>query len=199
MEQWYVLYTLPNAERHVASRLEGRGIEVYLPEICTVAKNKKGKLAPFFPCYLFIHIELDHVASSLWQWTPGLRYMVSFGGEAAAVPDQTITLLQRRLEELNKLVGQPRPQFKPGDVVRITDGPFADMVALFEGPSKPTERVTVLLNFLGQFSRVKLDVANLENGSHTPATVAVVPQKRQRRSRGHGRPIYSPSPIYKAH
>jgi transcription antitermination factor NusG len=57
---------------------------------------------------------------------------VGFGGEPLSVPDQTIILIQRRLEGLNKRLRQPQPQFKPGDVVRITNGPLADMAALFE-------------------------------------------------------------------
>jgi transcription antitermination factor NusG len=191
MEQWYTLYTSPNAEHRVASSLEEREIEVYLPKVRRSEKNTRGKFIPFFHCYLFIHIDLDKTASSLWQWTPGLRYIVGFDGEPLPVPDLTITLIQHKLEELNKRLCQPQPQFKPGDIVRITNGPFAEMAALFEGPSKPSERVIVLLNFLGQISRVRLNAADLENASHLPSPTTTAPQKRPRRTRGHGRYIHT--------
>lgn len=200
MEQWYTLYTAPNAEHHVATRLEEREITVYLPEIRQITKDKRSRLVAFFPCYLFMRIDLEQTAASLWKWTPGLRYMVGFDGEAVVVPDQTITLVQRKMEELNRVVAQPRAAFKRGDVVRITDGPLADMVALFEGPTTPAERVTVLLNFLGQASRVRVDAASLEISSRQPSAPPVA-EKRPRRTRGRGRRIHThPSvPIYEAH
>ena len=34
--------------------------------------------------------------------------------------------------------------FQPGDPVQITDGPFRDMLAIFEGPTTPTQRVVQL-------------------------------------------------------
>ncbi len=206
MEQWYALYTAPNAEHHVATRLEEREVTVYLPEIRQMAKDKRSRLVAFFPCYLFMRIDLKQTAASVWRWTPGLRYMVGFEGDEAVVPDQTIALIQRKLEELNQVVAQPRAIFKPGDVVRITDGPLADMVALFEGPSTPAERVTVLLNFLGQANRVRVDAASLEISSRQPSAPPVA-EKRPRRTRGRGRRIqthppahtHASVPIYEAH
>jgi hypothetical protein len=80
-------------------------------------------------------------------------------------------------------------------VVRITNGPFADMLALFEGPTKPVERVVVLLNFLGQASRVRLNATDLEV---VTSSVEVKPPKRPRRTRGRGRPIRTPPRLYEA-
>lgn len=200
MEQWYTLYTAPNAERQVATRLEEIGITVYLPEIRQTTKDKRSRLVAFFPCYLFMQIDPKCTAASLWKWTPGLRYMVGFGGEATVVSEQTILLLQRKLEELNQAAAQPPTPFKPGDVVRITDGPLADMIALFEGPSTPAERVTVLLNFLGQANRVRVDAASLEISTRPSAVLPVMQNKRPRRTRGRGRRIQqAPAPLYEAH
>jgi hypothetical protein len=75
--------------------------------------------------------------------------------------------------------------FKPGDTVRIIDGPFKDMLAIFDEASTPARRVQVLLNFLGA-SRVQVDLKNLEKASANPEMP--VP-KRPRRTRGRGRLI----------
>jgi transcriptional antiterminator RfaH len=194
MEQWYALYTTPGAERQVALRLEENGIQTYVPVIREVEKQKRERIVPFFPCYLFMYVDVDTTVSSLWQWTPGLRYIVAFGGVPLAVPSQTIELIRQKLEQLNDVLSKPRPQFKPGDVVRIANGPLADMLALFEGPSKPSERVVVLLNFLGQANRVRLNAADLEIAPSkmdiAPSNMGIAPHKRPRRTRGRGRPIH---------
>ncbi|NJN99132.1 MAG: hypothetical protein HC875_36085 [Anaerolineales bacterium] len=80
----------------------------------------------------------------------------------------------------------PRHSFKPGDTVRIKSGPFEDMLAQFDSPTTPAERVQVLLELLGRFCRVKVNVADLEKADPQPEPIIA---KRPRRSRGRGRPI----------
>jgi transcription elongation factor/antiterminator RfaH len=186
MESWYTLYTKPNAERKVAGTLDERGIETFVPEIYDPKKATNGGPTPFFPCYLFIYADLNQLASSQWQWTPGLRNIVAFDGAPVPVSEQVIDLIRQSLAEYNRNAAKPRPKFTPGDVVRIKSGPFADLVALFERQTTSAERVTVLLNFLGRLNRVRLDVKDLEKA---PDGIAVIQPERVRRTRGRGRPI----------
>jgi transcription antitermination factor NusG len=186
MESWYTLYTKPNAEHKVAVTLDERGIETFVPEIFNPKKSYNGRPAPFFPCYLFMHVDLGELNSSQWQWTPGLRNIVAFDGMPVPVSEQAIDLIRQTLAELNNGEEQPLQKFSPGDIVRIKNGPFADLLALFEGQTTAAERVTVLLNFLGSFSRVRLGVDNLEKA---PAGVQIDPPERMRRTRGRGRRI----------
>jgi transcription elongation factor/antiterminator RfaH len=186
MESWYTLYTKPNAERKVAGTLDERGIETFVPEIYDPKKSTNGSPIPFFPCYLFIYADLNQLASSQWQWTPGLRNIVAFDGAPIPVCDQVIDLIRQSLTEYNRNATRPQPKFAPGDVVRIKSGPFADLVALFERQTTSAERVTVLLNFLGHLNRVRLDVNDLEKA---PDGIAVIQPERVRRTRGRGRQI----------
>ena len=48
MEQWYALYTKPNAEYQVAEALQQRGFQTYLPEIETRRKGRRRR-QPLFP------------------------------------------------------------------------------------------------------------------------------------------------------
>lgn len=186
MESWYTLYTKPNAERKVAGTLDERGIETFVPEIYESKKASGSGPTPFFPCYLFIYADLSQLASSQWQWTPGLRNIVTFDGTPIPISDQVIDLIRQSLAEYNQKATKPQPKFSPGDVVRIKTGPFADLVALFEQQTTSAERVTVLLNFLGRLNRVRLDVNDLEKA---PDGVAIIQPERTRRTRGRGRRI----------
>ena len=196
MEHWYTLYTKPNAEYQVAHYLEQQGMHIYLPETesSPVARADRAARAgrahqPFFPCYLFIKIDLEATGLGAVQWAPGLRRMVAFDEHPAAVPEAAIELIRDELETIN-VGGRRRASlahgFRPGDKLRVTDGPLQGMLAIFDRSSTPGERVEVLLTFLGQVSRASVAAADLERAPPE----AQAPQLRPpRRKRGKGRRI----------
>ena len=178
MEHWYTLYTKPNAEYQVAGALRMRGIETFLPEVASPNRRHKGRKRPFFPCYLFFKVDLDQVGLLGVQWTPGLRRVIAFDDRPVPLRDEVIGLIRRKLESLDAAGGWTAHGFHPGETVRISDGPFQGMLAIFDGPSKPCERVRVLLDFLGHARRATVSVTDLEKAPGRP-----------RRSRGRGRRI----------
>lgn len=184
MEHWYTLHTKPNAEYQVSHALQQRGIETYLPEIEVVKSRGKRAKKPFFPCYMFSRIDLNKVGISQVQWTPGLRRILSFDQRPIPVPDDVIRLIRQKLGEIEAGGGWPNHPFKPGDTVRIIDGPFTNMLAIFDGPTTPGQRVQVLLDILGHASRVQVNVIHLEKA---PAGLEAPLPKRPRRTRGRGR------------
>ena len=181
MERWYTLHTKPNAEYQVTHVLQQRGFQTYLPEIEAANARHKRQKRPFFPCYIFSQVDFELVELSQLQWTPGLRRIVSFGKQPTPLPDEVINSIRRKLGEIEGSGGWPGHSFQPGDTVRIIDGPFSNMLAVFEGPTTPAERVQVLLTILGHASRVQVQVANLEK---TPAGVKAPLPCRPRRTRG---------------
>jgi transcriptional antiterminator RfaH len=195
MEHWYTLYTKPHAEYRVNIALQQWGLQTYLPEIESKEKDKKGKSVPFFPCYLFSKFDFEIIALSQLHWTPGLRRVVSFGGQPVPVPDELIDLIQYKLDEIETKGNLPTPIFAPGDVVRITNGPFCNMLAIFDGPTTPSERVRVLLDILGHASRVQVNISDLEKvppeteASPLSNLSAGLRTGRSRRTRGRGRYI----------
>ena len=51
---------------------------------------------------------------------------------------------------------------KPGDVVKINEGPFSGLEAIFEKKMKGSERVAVLLDILGRQTRLVLPSETIE-------------------------------------
>jgi transcriptional antiterminator RfaH len=187
MFYWYTLYTKPNSEHCVEAVLRRRGLTTYLPKIAGPTKRDHKRMNPFFPCYMFARIDFDCVGISCVRWTPGLRRVVAVADKPVPLGDEVINEIRNRLERLNASDCQKQASFQAGQVVRITEGPLEGMLAIFEGPSEPSERVRVLLEFLGRISRVKVQVDSLEtvhSRVYLPATM------RPRRTRGKGRRIY---------
>lgn len=189
MEAWYTLHTKPKAEYQVVTVLEQRGLQTYLPEKEISEGHRRGNKRPFFPCYLFVKVDFAVVGLSSVQWTPGLRRVVAFGDRPVSLPDEVIELMRRKLAESGANGSPPPHPFKPGDTVKITEGPFRDVLAIFDGPMKPSQRVQVLLTILGRVSRMQVDVADLEKASSDNSMPA---PKRPRRTRGRGRRIKNP-------
>lgn len=186
MKQWYALHTKPNSEYRVVAGLQQREIETYLPEVNLPQSGKARQSVPFFPCYLFMRVDMGKMRTAQWQWTPGLRRVVSIGNEPTPIPDQVILLIKDKLDEINETGSFPSQPYKAGDTVRITKGPLAGMLAIFEKPTSSRRRVQVLLNFLGRINRVKVEPHDLEKA---PSHVRPSRPKNRRRSRGRGRPI----------
>lgn len=189
MKEWYTLHTRPNAEYQVATALQRRELEVYLPEVETPAGPRQGRREPFFPCYLFLKIDFDVMSISQVQWTPGLRRVLACGDRPVPVANDIIEFIRLKLGATKAGESRPAPAFQPGDTVRITSGPFRDMLAIFEGPTTPNRRVQVLLSILGRASRVRVELADLKKA--WSGTEPNMP--RPRRTRGRGRRIKGPA------
>ncbi len=190
MKQWYTLYTKPQAEHQVAAFLEHRGFEIFLPKLKTKSDNRRDKA--LFPRYLFLRIDVNLIDYSELQWTPGLIRLVSVDHHPLPIQDCVIGLLQKHSTMISSSDIQSNHNFQPGDEVRITTGPFAEMLAIFEGPTTPSQRVQILLNVLGG-SRVKVQAEHLVRADHlakteTKVEAPIIP-KRPRRTRGRGRKI----------
>jgi transcriptional antiterminator RfaH len=178
---WYVVHTKARQETLAAGLLEQRlAVAVLLPQVRQRSRGQM-RVAPLFPGYLFVELDLDQTEASAINNTPGVIRLVAFGGQPKPVPSRVMQALQTRLAEIDNQGGLPQHPFKEGDLVRLKDGPLAGLEAVFVGPLRPAERVRVLLEFLGQEQEALVPVEDLE--------AAGGPGKRPRRTRGKGRPI----------
>ena len=188
MKEWFALHTKPYSERKVAVRLEHHDIETYVPETESQSDRSDARPVPFFPGYMFIHVDMDEANPNYWRFTPGVRYLVKYGQEPVAVDEELIQTIVRELAALETRNSHPRGRFERGERVRITDGPLKDMIAVFDGPTEPSERVQILLEVMSRYKRVRIAESALEKADPDEAKTK---QKRPRRTRGRGRPIRS--------
>jgi transcription elongation factor/antiterminator RfaH len=154
--RWYAIRTKVNREKDVEKRLQNLGLEVFLPWMR--ARRRIGSrfhwvLAPLFPGYIFCRLDME-VSGKAARYCPGVRDFLTFGSRVAEVGKEIIEALRERcpggVAEIDPVAA------KPGDVVRINEGPFAGFEAIFEQKLKGSERVAVLLEILGRETRLVL-------------------------------------------
>ena len=157
---WYVVQAKPGQTERAYRELENQGFEVFLPEI-GVEKIRRGKrtqiLEPMFPGYLFIY--LSEVTSN---WRPirstrGVARLIVFGDTPARVPHAVIDAIRDHLRAPVRDVSA----YKPRQPVRITEGPFVGLEALFE-QYDGEQRAFLLLDMLGRWQKLSIDLNAIE-------------------------------------
>jgi len=161
---WYAMRSKPNKEDFLAGQLDSYGIEVFFPRIRVTPVNPRArKVLPYFPNYLFVHVDLDVINVSVLRWMPGASGLVSFDGNPASVPDLLIGALQKQVDALNASSQSLLDELKPGDPVLVQSGPFAGYEAIFNERIPGRDRVRVLLGFL-QRRQIPLELREQQIG-----------------------------------
>ena len=181
---WYVIHARPQLELLAAAVIETRlGLVTWLPEVAQLRRGERRR-APLFPGYLFVQADDVGLPLSAINHMPGVVRVVAFGPKPQPLAPQVIVALRAEVEAVNARGGLAQHPFKPGETVRLGEGPLAGMEALFIGPTEPAARVEILLHFLGS-QRTLFVAPDTLDGVANP--IATRPQPR--RSRGKGRPI----------
>ena len=163
MLKWFAVHTKPQGEQVASHHLENQGYGVYLPRYLkrrSHARRIESVLAPLFPRYLFVHLD---VARARWRSihsTIGVHHLVCQGESPVPVPDSLIAEIRSREDEAGQVVLGKMFPFKKGDKLKFVSGPLVDQTGLFDCASDE-ERVFVLLNVLGREIRVRMPIASV--------------------------------------
>jgi len=160
MSYWAVACLEPRREQLALRCLGLAGYETYFPRLREhrISHGRRIEIRPpLFPGYCFLTVEAQWYAA---RWSIGVIGLIMDGVRPARVADQVIDDLRKR--ERNGLIELPqRSELKPGDQVRILQGPFAGQLGLYAG-MRAHERVLVLLALLGGQQRVELAKDSIE-------------------------------------
>jgi transcriptional antiterminator RfaH len=164
MITWYAAYTQPHAEAKALDHLQRQGYSIYLPRYRRWVRHARQRALvsrPLFPRYLFVG--LDRLTQ---RWRPirstvGVLGLVSSGEEPVPVAPEIIDALQRREREGAFDELSPAQLLRAGDTVRVTQGPFEDLVGRLLGIADH-ERVYILLDLLGRAVRAEVAATAVE-------------------------------------
>ena len=169
--QWYVVHCYSGYENKVKHNLEqriesmgmsGEILQVVVPteEEMEVRDGKRRTVEKrVFPGYILVNMKLNERVLNVVRATPGVTRFVGMGNKPTPLSQQEVDQIMRRMEaEAPKL----RVSFKPGQKVRITDGPFADFMGLVDKIDTERAKVTVLVSFFGRETPVELDFLQVE-------------------------------------
>ena len=148
-ERWYVVRTQLHREAKAAQQLENQDYRVFLPRFLKSrrhARKFETVMAPLFPRYLFVILDLTRDRWRSVNGTFGVDRLLMRGGEPEPVP---CGLVEQLIENADaKGVVLPGSGLKVGDSIRVSAGPFAELLGTLERLDD-NNRVRVLLEIMG--------------------------------------------------
>jgi transcription termination/antitermination protein NusG len=175
-KRWYVVHAYSGYERKVKQALEERislspqkdlfgEVMVPIEEVLEMRGGQKRKSErKFFPGYVLLQMVLNDDTWHLVKDTP--RVMGFIGGTAekpAPITQREVNEILNRLEET---VDKPshKTVYEPGEMVRVTDGPFNDFTGTVEEVNYEKSRVRVAVSIFGRSTPVELEFSQVEKG-----------------------------------
>ena len=152
LPKWYLVKTKALNETRVHTRLTGAGYEVLFPKIRRKSKRQRGlfELRPLFPTYLFVRFDSDELKTI--KYTHGVARVICFGMEPNEVGEEIIAAVRARMNEEGIVTLEDRKIARsPGQRVKIGDGPFAGLDAIFIEELPDRERVVLLLDAVSSY------------------------------------------------
>jgi transcriptional antiterminator RfaH len=164
---WYAVHTKPKQEERAELNLRGWGIETFAPRLRQArvhpTRATSYRVGALFPRYIFVRVRPTTVGQV--RLTRGVHSVVGFGGSATPVDDGLIALIRSRLDA-DGVVRSSEP--RPGDVVRIIEGPLRSLEGLFERELKAQDRVLILLHTIGAQAHVQVPKAFIRQAADRP-------------------------------
>lgn len=172
--RWYVVHAYSGFENQVkralGERIERFGMQdkfgqVLVPteEVVEMREGQKRKSErKFFPGYVLVQMDMDDESWHLVKECP--KVMGFIGGTSdkpAPITDKEADFILQRVQEG---ADKPRPKvlFEPGEVVRVTDGPFNDFNGVVEEVNYEKSRLRVAVLIFGRSTPVELEFGQVE-------------------------------------
>ena len=174
--RWYVVHAYSGFEhqvkRSLAERIERFGMqdkfgEILVPveEVVEMREGQKRRSErKFFPGYVLMKMEMN---DDTWHLVKDCPKVLGFiGGSTEKPAPITEKEAQNIKERMQEGVDQPKPKvlFEPGEVVRVTDGPFNDFNGVVEEVNYEKSRMLVAVQIFGRSTPVELGFGQVEKG-----------------------------------
>jgi transcriptional antiterminator NusG len=173
-KRWFVVHAYSGFEKQVMrsltervrlAEMEDRFGDILVPteEVVEMKNGVKRKTErKFFPGYVLVQMEMSEETWHLVKECP--KVMGFIGGKAdrpAPISDREAEAI---LNRVRTTVDAPRPKtlFEPGEMVRVSDGPFADFNGTVEEVNYEKSRLRVAVMIFGRSTPVELEFTQVE-------------------------------------
>ena len=175
-KEWYVVNTMSGHEYNVKEKLEMMIVNspdiqesifrVIVPEQTIVEYKdgvKKEKIKKMFPGYVLVEMIMSDEVWFIVRNTQGVTGFIGSSGKGA----KPIPLMPDEVDRILSNMGMSRidlaNDLAEGKKVKITDGPFKNMIGKVKSYDLDNKKVEVLLDLFGQETSVEVTLSEIEN------------------------------------
>ena len=173
-KQWYVVQAYSGYENQVRRSLEERirrfgmdelfgDILVPTEEVVEMREGQKRRSErKFFPGYVLVKMEMNEQSWHLVKDAP--KVLGFIGGSSDKPAPISEKEAQAIIERVREGVDKPKPKvlFEPGEVVRVTEGPFNDFNGVVEEVDFEKSRLKISVLIFGRSTPVELEFSQVE-------------------------------------
>lgn len=171
---WFAVQTLSNQEAKakqyldkftVVEEMEDYIFEVLMPtETVTEVKSGKKKTITrkFYPGYIFVKMRLyddeDKLLQKPWYFVREAQGVIKFVGGDRPTPLKK-SEIDRIISQVEEAEGKEKPkvQYEVGEMVKVMDGPFMNLVGKIEEIDPNKGKLKVSVSIFGRFTPVELE------------------------------------------
>jgi transcriptional antiterminator NusG len=121
--------------------------------------QKRTVTKKILPGYVLIQMKMSDNSWNIVRNTPGVTGFVGSGSKPVPLREEEVGQI---LKQMSAEAPKIKVGFKPGQSVRVTDGPFTDFVGVVDEISPGKGKVKVLLSLFGRDTPVELDFLQVE-------------------------------------
>ncbi len=168
---WYVIHSYSGYENKVKRNLETRIesmemqdkiFQVVVPtedEIEIRDGARRTVKRRVFPGYILVQMIMGDDSWAVVRNTPGVTGFVQSGEKPSSLSEDEVKEILERMK-----VDTPRIKvsFRPGQAVRVVEGPFAEFVGTVDELNMEKGKVRVLVSFFGREVPVEMDLLQVE-------------------------------------
>jgi transcription termination/antitermination protein NusG len=189
--EWYAVHTYVGYEDKVSANITSRAtalnlmnnkiFQVLIPteeaaEVKGAKKDVEVKRNKIYQGYIFVQMDVEDEfgtgeLNEAWEVVRGTNGVTGFVGTKD--PKRAEDLFPLTQDEVNRILEsmgvtgrkekpKVKAQFKEGDMVRVTAGPFADFTGVIAEVNLERSKVKVLVSIFGRETPVELDFAQVQ-------------------------------------
>ena len=167
-KKWFIIHTYSGFENKVLQSLRQRadayGMGDKIGEILVptedVAEIRDGKKVvtkkKIFPGYVLVNMEMSDEAWHVVRSTPKVTGFLGSGQKPLPMPQVEVN---RILNQVHVTKEKPKPKFdyRVGETVKITDGPFSNFTGVVEEVNEDRSTLKVMVSIFGRATPVELE------------------------------------------
>jgi transcription termination/antitermination protein NusG len=178
---WFVLHVYSGYEKRVEDainslihekKLDGILFQIKVP-MRDVAEMKNGKKKiqkkKIFPGYVLLEMDLDKQhwkdVYTVIKNIQGVTGFVGANKQKKPIPihaEEARSMLQTMGESKSDVFTKQKFDFKHGETVKITDGPFSTFTGIIEEINREKSKLKVMVGIFGRSTPVELDFTQVE-------------------------------------
>ncbi len=166
--EWFCVRCQTKREHIAAGHLrELEGVEVFCPRLRYRKATRRGKIwwvEPMFPGYVLAKFSMAEMERAV-TFCQGVRGLVKFGSDVPSVPASFVEAIKHEISNRKDATEDQlvtlSPMIEIGDEVEVATGPFQGMQGTVVSVPNATERVKILLEFLGKPHAVDMDLFSI--------------------------------------